>query len=447
MVKKVKIIIMGAAGRDFHNFNVVYRDNSRYDVVAFTAAQIPNISGRKYPAKLAGKLYPKGIPIYPEEQLPQLIEKHNADEVIMSYSDLHHTTVMHKAALVNSLGADFVMLGAKYTMLKSKKPVIAVTAVRTGCGKSQTTRKVAAILKERGKNVVVVRHPMPYGNLVDQTCQKYTSFEDLDKYKCTIEEREEYEPLIEMGVILFAGVDYEKILREAERTLGKNDGIIIWDGGNNDTPFFRADLQITLVDPLRPGHEKDFYPGETNLRMADVIIINKEGSARKESIKQVKDNISKYNPSAVVIDARSEVTVAKPELVERKKVLVVEDGPTLTHGGIKIGAGIVAARKMKAKVGPAKPFAVGTIKKVYEKYPHLKNILPAMGYSGQQITDLEKTIRAANSKIDAVIAGTPIDLRRVLKSRKPIVRIRYNLKEVGTPTLSDVLGKLLSRVF
>ena len=447
MVKKVKIIIVGAAGRDFHNFNTVYRHNSRYDVVAFTAAQIPNISGRKYPPKLAGKLYPKGIPIFPEEQLPKLIEKHDVDEVIMSYSDLHHTTVMHKAALVNSLGADFVMLGAKYTMLKSTKPIIAVTAVRTGCGKSQTTRKVASILKERGKKVVVVRHPMPYGDLVRQTCQKYTTYDDLDKHKCTIEEREEYEPLIEMGVTLFAGVDYEKILREAERVIGKSDGVIIWDGGNNDTPFFRPDMHITLVDPLRPGHEKDFYPGETNLRMADVIIINKEGSARKENIQLVKDSIGKYNPSAVVIDAHSEVTVAKPELVERKRVLVVEDGPTLTHGGMKIGAGTVAARKMKSKIVPAKQFAVGTIKDIYKKYPHLRTILPAMGYSGQQIKDLEKTIRAANPKIDAVIAGTPIDLRRVIRSRKPIVRIRYNLKEVGKPTLSDVLGKLISRMF
>jgi predicted GTPase len=447
MAKKVKVIIMGAAGRDFHNFNVVYRDNPRYDVVAFTAAQIPNISGRKYPRKLAGRLYPQGIPIHPEERLPELIEKHNADEVIMSYSDLHHTTVMHRAALVNSLGADFVMLGAKYTMLKSTKPVIAVTAVRTGCGKSQTTRKVASILKERGKKVVVVRHPMPYGNLAEQICQQYTTLDDLDRYKCTIEEREEYEPLIEMGVTLFAGVDYEKILREAEKVIGKESGVIIWDGGNNDTSFFRPDLQITLVDPLRPGHEKDFYPGETNLRMADVIIINKESSARKENIALVKDSIKKYNPSAVVIDADSEITVAKPYLVERKRVLVVEDGPTLTHGGMTIGAGTVAARKMRCRIVPAKPFAVGIMKKVYADYPHLKNVLPAMGYSAEQISDLQKTIKAANSKIDAVISGTPIDLRRLIKSRKPIVRIRYNLKEVGTPTLSDVLGKLISRIF
>ncbi len=447
MAKKVKVIIMGAAGRDFHNFNVVYRNRARYDVVAFTAAQIPNISGRKYPAKLAGRLYPKGIPIYPEEKLPELIATYNVDEVIMSYSDLHHTTVMHKAALVNSLGADFVMLGAKYTMLRSTKPVIAVTAVRTGCGKSQTTRKVASVLKEQGKKVVVVRHPMPYGDLAKQACQKYTTYDDLDRHRCTIEEREEYEPLIEMGVTLFAGVDYERILRSAEKVIGRKDGVIIWDGGNNDTPFFRPDMQITLVDPLRPGHEKDFYPGETNLRLADVIIVNKEGSASKRNIGTVKENIKKYNPSAIVIDADSEVTVAKPELVQRKRVLVVEDGPTLTHGGMTIGAGTVAARKMRCRIVPAKQFAAGTMKKVYEDYPHLKNVLPAMGYSPGQVKDLQKTISNANSKIDAVIAGTPIDLRRLVKSRKPIVRIRYNLKEVGKPTLSDVLGKLVNRVF
>ena len=443
--KRVRVLIMGAAGRDFHNFNAVYRNNPRYDVVAFTATQIPNIAGRCYPRELAGKLYPKGIPIYPEERLGEIIDKYNVDEVIMSYSDLHHTTVMHKAARVNSHGADFVMLGAKYTMLKSTKPVIAVTAVRTGCGKSQTTRRIARILLDNNKNVVVVRHPMPYGDLRKQVCQKYKSIRDLDKYHCTIEEREEYEPLIEMGVTLFAGVDYEKILRECEKELADGNGVIIWDGGNNDTPFFRPDLHLVIVDPLRAGHEKDFYPGETNFRMADVVIINKEKSANPRNLKIIKNNIAKYNPAAAVVDAESKITVDKPHLVEKKKVLVVEDGPTLTHGGMKFGAGIIAAKAFKCKIVDAKPYAVGEIKKVYREYPHLKTILPAMGYSPQQIKDLETTIKAA--PVDAVIAGTPIDLRRLVHVRKPIVRVRYELQEIGIVTLSEVLKKLIMRLF
>jgi predicted GTPase len=444
-LKRVKVIIMGAAGRDFHNFNTIYRNNPRYEVVAFTATQIPHISDRTYPAELSGRLYPKGIPIYPETKLSYLIRKHDVEEVIMSYSDLHHTTVMHSAAIVNAIGADFVMLGAKYTMLESKKPVVAVTAVRTGCGKSQTTRKIASILRKAGKNVVVVRHPMPYGNLTEQICQKFTTMKDLHTHKCTIEEREEYEPLIEMGVVLFAGVDYEKILRAAERELGHKSGVIIWDGGNNDTPFFKPDLHITLVDPLRPNHEKSFYPGETNFRMADVIIINKEKSAKPSALKIVKNNIQRYNPGAVVIDAASAITLDESKLIKGKKVLVIEDGPTLTHGGMSFGAGTIAAKRFGAKPIDPRPYATGSIKEVFKKYTHLKNVLPAMGYTPSQLKELRKIIN--NAKCDAVVSGTPIDLRRVFNANKPILRIRYDLQEIGKPTLSGVLEKLMKKVF
>lgn len=433
--------------RDFHNFNVFFKNNPLYDVIAFTAAQIPNITNRRYPKELAGKRYPKGIPIYPEAQLPELIDKHGIDLVVLSYSDLPYMTVMHKAALVNAYGADFAMLGIRVTMLRSAKPVIAVTAVRTGCGKSQTTRKIARILQEMGKKVVIVRHPMPYGDLRKQTCQKYAHLKDLDKYKCTIEEREEYEPIIEMGVPLLAGVDYGKILKEAEKMLGpgRRSGVIIWDGGNNDTPFFKPDLHICLVDPLRAGHETTYYPGELNFRLADVILINKAEHAKPRNMKKIHTHIQEYNPAAAVVTAYSDVTVNKPQLIEKKRVLVVEDGPTLTHGGMAFGAGTIAAREHNAKIIDPRPYAVGSIKTLYKEYPKLRMVVPAMGYAHQQVKELEQTINAA--KCDAVVAGTPIDLRRVLKSKKPIVRVRYELKEIGRPTLSDVLAKLITKIF
>jgi predicted GTPase len=444
---KIKTIIAGAAGRDFHNFNVFFKNNPHYEVVAFTAAQIPNITNRRYPPQLSGKGYPKGIPIYPEGQLPELIDKHGIDLVVLSYSDLPYMRVMHKAALVNTYGADFTMLGIRVTMLKSSKPVIAVTAVRTGCGKSQTTRKIAEVLQEKGKKVVIVRHPMPYGDLKKQACQKYKKIRDLDKYKCTIEEREEYEPIIEMGITLFAGVDYERILREAEKELGpgRRNGVIIWDGGNNDTPFFKPDLHICLVDPLRPGHETTYYPGEQNFRLADVILINKAEHAKPRNIKKIMTHVQEYNPSAAVVTAYSEVTVNKPHLIEKKNVLVVEDGPTLTHGGMAFGAGTIAARENRARIINPRPYAVGSIKQLYKEFPKLKMVVPAMGYSPAQIKELQQTINTA--KCDAVVAGTPIDLRRVLKANKPIVRVKYELKEVGRPTLSDVLAKLITKIF
>jgi len=433
--------------RVFHNFNVFFKNNPLYEVIAFTAAQIPNITNRRYPPELSGKRYPKGIPIYPEEQLPELIDRHGADLVVLAYSDLPYMTVMHKAALVNTYGADFAMLGIRVTMLKSTRPVIAVTAVRTGCGKSQTTRKIARILQEKGKRVVIVRHPMPYGDLRKQVCQKYTKLRDLDKYKCTIEEREEYEPIIEMGIPLLAGVDYEKVLKEAEKELGpdRRSGVIIWDGGNNDTPFFKPDLHICLVDPLRPGHETTYYPGEQNFRLADVILINKAKHAKPRNIKKILTHIQEYNPSAAVVTAYSEIRVNRPKLIEKKRVLVIEDGPTLTHGGMAFGAGTIAAREHNAKIIDPRPYAVGSIKKLYKEYPKLRMVVPAMGYSPQQIKELQQTINAA--RCDAVVAGTPTDLRRILKVNKPIVRIRYELKEIGRPTLSDVLAKLITKIF
>lgn len=439
IMKPRKVLIMGAAGRDFHNFNLFFRNNPNFRVEAFTAAQIPDISGRRYPTDLSGRLYPKGIPIYPEEKLPKIVKKFGIDMVVLAYSDLPHNEVMHKASLINSLGPDFVLMGTEDTMLESRKPVVAVTAVRTGCGKSQTTRKISRILRNFGKSVAVVRHPMPYGDLMKQVCQRYERHGDLDRHGCTIEEREEYEPLIEECDILFAGVDYERILREAEREAD----IILWDGGNNDTPFFRPDLHIVIVDPHRPHHEISYYPGETNFRMADVIIINKEKTALKGSIRILKGHIKKYNPRAKVVDANSLITVNEPDLIKGKRVLVVEDGPTLTHGEMFYGAGTIAARRFSAKIVDPRPYAVGSIKQTFKKYPHLGDVLPAMGYSEKQIRELEKTINKV--ECDAVISGTPIDLRRIIKVIKPIVRIQYNLEEISKPDLKDILKKFLQK--
>jgi predicted GTPase len=430
---------MGAAGRDFHNFNVYFRKNDQYEVVAFTASQIPKIENRVYPPELAGPLYPKGIRIYPEEELPNLIKKYDVDQVVLAYTDLSHITVMNKASLVLACGADFRLMGPKATMLKSKKPVISICAVRTGSGKSQTTRKVSDILRSKGLRVVVVRHPMPYGDLKNQVCERFATYEDLDKYQTTIEEREEYEPHIDRGNIVYAGVDYQKILEEAE----KEADIILWDGGNNDFPFYKPDLQIVLVDPHRPGHELTYYPGETNARMADIIIINKIDSAKPDHVEQTIKNIKKLNPKATIIKAASPITVENPDLIRDKRVLVVEDGPTLTHGGMSYGAGIVAARKYAAKeIVDPRPYAVGSIKKVFEEYPQIGALLPAMGYSPEQINELKQTIEATDC--DTVIIGTPIDLRRLLKVNKTTVRIRYELQEIGKPDLEEALENFLN---
>ncbi|MEX2751316.1 MAG: cyclic 2,3-diphosphoglycerate synthase [Candidatus Freyarchaeota archaeon] len=429
---------MGAAGRDFHNFNVYFRQNDQYEVVAFTAAQIPKIENRVYPPELAGPLYPKGIKIYPEEELPNLIKKYDVDQVVLAYTDLSHITVMNKASLVLACGADFRLMGPKATMLKSKKPVISICAVRTGSGKSQTTRKVSDILRSKGLRVVVIRHPMPYGDLKNQVCERFATYEDLDKYQTTIEEREEYEPHIDRGNIVYAGVDYQKILEEAE----KEADIILWDGGNNDFPFYKPDLQIVLVDPHRPGHELTYYPGETNARMADIVIINKIDSAKPDHVEQTIKNIKKLNPKATIIKAASPITVENPDLIRDKRVLVVEDGPTLTHGGMSYGAGIVAARKYAAKeIVDPRPYAVGSIKKVFEEYPQIGALLPAMGYSPEQIGELKQTIEATDC--DTVIIGTPIDLRRLLKVNKTTVRIKYELQEIGKPDLEEALENFL----
>jgi predicted GTPase len=428
---------MGAAGRDFHNFNVLYRNNEAIEVVAFTATQIPDIEGRVYPAELAGKLYPAGIPIHAEEELAGLIKSLRVDEVVFSYSDVPHTYVMHKASEVIAAGAAFSMQGAAQTMVKSHKPIVAVCAVRTGVGKSQTTRKVCDTLKAMGKKVVAVRHPMPYGDLTAQVCQRFATYADLDHHKCTIEEREEYEPHIDRGVIVYAGIDYERILREAE----KEADVIVWDGGNNDTPFFKPDVHITLVDPHRPGHELLYHPGESNLRMADVIVINKIETATPEGVAAVRESVARINPSAVVIDGASPIYVEDMQLLRGKRVLVIEDGPTLTHGEMAYGAGVVAAKKFGASelVDP-RPYAVGTIKATFEKYSHMGALLPAMGYGAKQISELERTI--ATTPCDTVLIATPIDLRRVLKIDKYTTRVRYELQEIGKPTLQDVLAKL-----
>lgn len=430
---RTRIIIMGAAGRDFHNFNMVYRDNPHYEVIAFTATQIPGIAGRKYPKELAGKLYQKGIPIYPEERLKQLIKKFKIEQVVFAYSDVSHEYVMHKASVALANGADFVLLGFHSTMLESSKPVISVTAVRTGSGKSQVTRKIAKILKERGKKVAILRHPMPYGNLKEQVFQRFASYEDLDRYNATVEEREEYEPHINNGFVVYAGVDYQMILREAE----KEADVILWDGGNNDVSFIKSNLYIVVVDPHRAGHELTYHPGETNLRMADVVIVNKIDSAKKSDIMQVIKNTKSVNLKAKIILAKSIVTVDKPELIKNKKVLVVEDGPTLTHGGMPYGAGTIAAIKHKCKIVDARKYAVGSIKDIYRKYSHLKKELPAMGYSKSQIKELEKTINSV--KCDAVIDATPVALPKIMKIKKPTVQVNYELQEVGKLNLEKVL--------
>jgi len=438
--KPRKVIILGAAGRDFHNFNCVYRDNPDYQVVAFTATQIPDIEGRKYPAVLAGKLYPKGIPIFAEEELPVLIDQHEVDEVVFAYSDVTYEHVMAISAVVNACGADFTLMGTEKTMLKSTKPVISVCATRTGCGKSQTTRKVCNELQKLGLKVVAIRHPMPYGDLSKQICQRFAKLSDLDKHKCTIEEREEYEPHIMNGVIVYAGVDYGVILKEAE----KEADVIVWDGGNNDMSFYLPDLQITVVDPHRAGHELVYYPSEVNVLLADVIVINKIDTASLEGIEQVRESIAMLNPEAVVIEAASPIFVDHPEVIRGKRVLVVEDGPTLTHGGMTYGAGIVAAQKYgAAELVDPRPYTVGTITKTFEKYPEIGTLLPAMGYSDKQVEDLEKTI--AKVKADSVIIGTPIDLRRIIKISKPSVRVSYELQEIGTPTLEMVLSEVFGK--
>ena len=433
-MSRIRTIIMGAAGRDFHNFNTFFRDNEKYEVVAFTATQIPNIEGRKYPATLAGSLYPNGIDIYPEAELPRLIKELKADEVVFAYSDVPHTYVMHKASEVNALGADFRLMGSQATQVKSIKPVIGVCAVRTGSGKSQTTRKVAAILGKLGYKVAAIRHPMPYGDLVKQKVQRFATYADLDKHERTIEEREEYEPHIDAGVIVYAGVDYEAILREAEKEVD----IILWDGGNNDFPFYATDLLIVVADPHRPGHESEYYPGETNVRMADVFVINKVDTANPDSVIAVRDNLFRMNPKAIVVEGASPIFVDNPEAIRGKRVLVVEDGPTLTHGGMAYGAGYVAARRYgAAEIVDPRPFAVGSILDTYKKYPGTGKILPAMGYGDQMVRDLEKTIE--NADVDMVVIGTPIDLTRVLKLNKPSQRVRYDLEEIGKPTLTDIL--------
>ena len=436
-MEKRRILIMGAAGRDFHNFNVCYRHDESCDVVAFTATQIPDIEGRVYPRELAGPLYPKGIPIHAEDELLTLISRLKVDEVVFSYSDVPHIYVMHKATQVITHGAAFTLLSAEKTMLSSTKPVVAVCAVRTGVGKSQTTRKVCEILKDMGHRVVAVRHPMPYGNLVEQRCQRFAAYEDLERHKCTIEEREEYEPHIDRGIVVYAGVDYAEILRAAEQEAD----VIVWDGGNNDTPFYRPDIHITLLDPHRPGHEQLYHPGEANLRMADVLLINKVDTANPEAVAQLRRTAAEYNPSAVVIEAASPIFVESPELIRGKRVLVIEDGPTLTHGEMPYGAGVVAAGKFGARelVDP-RPYAVGTIAATFAKYRHMGPLLPAMGYSDSQIRELQETINATDC--DSVIVATPIDIRRVLTLDKPSTRVRYELQEIGRPDLPQVLSSL-----
>jgi len=433
---KDRVIIMGAAGRDFHNFNIYFRGNEAYEVVAFTATQIPNIEGRIYPPELAGPGYSDGIPIYPESNLTELIKELDIDQVVFGYSDVPYDYVMHRASMVLAAGADFRLMGWKETMLKAKVPVVSVCAVRTGSGKSQTSRRVSDLLREMGKKVVVVRHPMPYGDLREQVCQRFASYEDLDRYKCTIEEREEYEPHLDRGMIVYAGVDYEKILREAEQEAE----IILWDGGNNDLPFYEPDLHIVVADPHRAGHELAYHPGEANLRLADVVVINKIDTADLEGVTTVRENVRVTNPDAVIIEAASPIFVEDPVAIRGKRVLVVEDGPTLTHGEMAYGAGIVAAKRFgAAEIVDPRPYAVGSIVETFEKYPQTGPLLPAMGYSEKQIEELEETINA--TPCDVVIVATPIDLRRVLKRiAHPMDRVRYELQEIGQPTLKDVLG-------
>jgi predicted GTPase len=442
MVRK-NVIIIGAAGRDFHNFHTVYRDNEYYNVVAFTAAQIPDIAGRKYPKELAGKLYPKGIPIYAEENLPELIKKLKADYCVFSYSDVTYQKVMSVGAIVQAAGANFVLLGPSDTMVKSSRPVIAVGAVRTGCGKSQTSRRVIEILMGKGLKVVAVRHPMPYGDLNAQKVQRFATLKDLEKHNCTVEEMEEYEPHVVRGNVIYAGVDYEAILRKAEKDPSGCD-VILWDGGNNDFPFYKPDLMITVTDPHRAGHELRYYPGEVTLRLADVVVINKIDSAAPEDIQTVRESIEKVNPKAVVIDGASPIKVENPSVIKGKRVLVVEDGPTLTHGEMKIGAGVVAAKKFgAASLVDPRPYTVGRLTETFRIYPEIGTLLPAMGYGKEQLTDLEKTINRTDC--DSVVIATPIDLNRIIKIRKPNTRVYYDLQEIGDPDLEQVLNQFIKK--
>ncbi len=435
-MSRTRILIMGAAGRDFHNFNTVYRDNEAYEVVAFTATQIPGIGGRSYPVELAGKLYPKGISIYDEKELDRLIADLQVDEVVFAYSDVPHEYVMHKASQVLAAGADFTLLGAKRTQIKSSKPVVSIGAVRTGSGKSQTTRHVVAALRDMGHKVVSIRHPMPYGDLAKQAVQRFADYSDLDKHECTIEEREEYEPHIDLGAVIYAGVDYEAILRQAEQEAD----IIVWDGGNNDLSFYVSDMHIVVVDPHRPGHELRYHPGEANLRMADVVVINKMDTADYDNILTVLGNVRATAPNATIIEAASPIFVDNPSAIQGKRVLVIEDGPTLTHGEMRYGAGVVAANRFgAAEIVDPRPFAVRSIAATYEKYPNTGPILPAMGYGQEQMADLEETINS--SDVDLVIAATPIDLSRVITVTKPMARVRYELEVIGTPTLKELLAQ------
>jgi predicted GTPase len=441
-VMKKNVIIIGAAGRDFHNFNTYFRGNESYNVVAFTAAQIPDIDGRKYPAQLAGNLYPDGIPIYTEENLPRLIKELNVDVCVFSYSDVTYQKVMAISAIVNSAGANFMLLGPNDTMVKSTKPVIAVGAVRTGCGKSQTSRRVIEILMAKGLKVVAIRHPMPYGDLVEQKVQRFATIADLAKHKCTVEEMEEYEPHVVRGNVIYAGVDYEAILRAAEQDPDGCD-VILWDGGNNDFPFYKPDLNITVVDPHRPGHELTYYPGEVTLRLADVVVINKMDTSDPKSIQIVRESINKVNPKAIVVDGASPIKVDNPELIRGKKVLVIEDGPTLTHGEMKIGAGTVAAQKYgAAEMVDPRPYTVGKLTTTFQIYPNIGTLLPAMGYGDQQLKDLEETIN--KTVCDSVIIGTPIDLNRIIKINKPNTRVYYDLQEIGDPNFEQILDEFVT---
>lgn len=438
---RIRTLILGAAGRDFHNFNVVYRDDTRYEVVGFTAAQIPNITGRRYPPELAGPLYPKGVPIVPEEELAALVERFEVRQVVFSYSDVSYAYVMHRAAIAEAAGADFVLLGPRATMIESRKPVIAVCAVRTGAGKSQTTRRIAGLLRDRGLQVAVVRHPMPYGDLVAQRVQRFVTVDDMRRHHCTIEEREEYEPHIANGVVVYAGVDYADILNKAEA----DADVILWDGGNNDLPFYRPALHVVVADPLRVGTELTYHPGEANLRMADVVVINKIDTADLAATEQLRDHIRAANPEAAIVEAASPVTADRPSAVTGRTVLVVEDGPTVTHGEMKFGAGIVLAKKVGAReIVDPRPFAVGSIAETYRTYPDLGPILPAMGYGEDQVRDLEATIERV--PCDVVVVGTPIDLTRLVRIRQPVVRVRYELQEIGRPDLNDAMADMLEQL-
>jgi len=440
-MKTTRIIIIGAAGRDFHNFNTFFRNNPSYQVIAFTAAQIPDIAGRKYPAELAGSAYPDGIPIYPESELENLIQKFEIDTCVFCYSDVSYQKVMSVSAIVNAAGVNFMLLGPRDTMLKSVKPVIAVGAIRTGCGKSQTSRKIIEILMQKGLKVVAVRHPMPYGDLIKQKVQRFANVDDLKKHNCTVEEMEEYEPHVSRGNVIYAGVDYEAILRAAEKDPSGCD-VILWDGGNNDFPFYKPDLMVTVTDPHRAGHELSYYPGEVTLRIADVVVINKIDTSDLKDISIVRENIAKVNPGAIVIDGASPIKVDNPAVIKGKRVLVVEDGPTLTHGEMKIGAGIVAAQKYGAiECVDPRPYVVGKLADTFRTYPNIGTLLPAMGYGDQQLHDLEATIN--NTDCDSVIIGTPIDLNRIIKIKKPVTRVYYDLQEIGKPDLTDVLEEFI----